>query len=354
VVLGVGALALRLSHDAPCGVPPPGVIAQPMRAAIQRCYGSEDVIHVETIAKPVPGPHELLIRVRAAGVNPSAWHFLRGEPYIIRGQSGLDRQNDIFMGNDFAGTVESVGRLVTRFKAGDDVFGMGDGAFAQYLTLPDDGPVTVKPANVPFADAAVTPASAMTALQALRDPGQLRPGQKVLINGAGGGIGTFAVQLARTMGADVTAVTHTGSLDLVRTLGATHVIDYTREDFTAGTVQYDLILDLAGTRSLRAYRRVLTPTGTYVLAGNTSTGAWFGSIRGFIQAGWVSRFVKPQRITPYSITPNVADLNILAELLGTGKIRAVIDRRYSLEHVADAIRYQEPGHARGKVVVMVE
>ncbi len=234
VVLAIASLGIALSHNSACGPSPTLSIAQPVKAAVYRCYGSADVVRIENIAKPVPGPHGLLVRVHASSVNPLDWHFLHGEPYLIRPMSGWGAPTDILLGTDFAGTVEAVGKLVTRFKPGDEVYGAGDGAFGEYLRIPDTGPVVLKPAGVTFEQAAAVPVAGITALQALRDVGQLRPGQKVLINGAGGGVGTFAVQIAKALGGDVTAVTNTGSGGLVRSIGADHVIDYTREDFTQG------------------------------------------------------------------------------------------------------------------------
>jgi NADPH:quinone reductase-like Zn-dependent oxidoreductase len=352
VILSLAALAIAVSHNSACGPSPTAAVAQPMKAAVYRCYGSPDVVRIEGIAKPVPGPHGLLIRIHASSVNPLDWHFLRGEPYLIRPTSGWGAPNDIRLGTDFAGTVEAVGKLVTRFKVGDEVFGAGDGAFGEYLEIPDTGPVAEKPAAVTFEQAAALPVAGLTALQALRDVGQLRPGQKVLINGAGGGVGTFAVQIAKAFGGDVTAVTNSGSVDLVRSLGADHVIDYTRQDFTQGAVKYDLIFDLSGTQPLSAYRRALAPNGTYVPGGNTDKGKWLGPIVAFGKTLIVAKFVH-QKMVPVSAKLSAADLTVLADLMQSAKLKPVIDRSYTLDHVADAIRYQETFHARGKVVVTV-
>jgi NADPH:quinone reductase-like Zn-dependent oxidoreductase len=353
VLLAAASLAIALSHNSPCGPSPSITVAQPVRAAVYRCYGSADVIRIENIAKPVPKDHELLIRVHASSVNPLDWHYLRGEPYLVRPTAGWGAPNDILLGTDFAGTVEAVGKLVTRFKSGDEVYGAGDGAFGQYLLSPDTGSLALKPGSVTFEQAASVPVAGITALQGLRDQGQLRPGQKVLINGAGGGVGTFAVQIAKAMGAEVTAVTNTGSVELVRSIGADHVIDYTRQDFTQGTVRYDLIFDLSGTQPLSAYRRVLTPTGTYVLAGNTDKGKWIGPLVGLGKTLIVSKFVN-QKLVPFLAHMSAADLTTLADLMQSGKLKPVIDRRYPLDQIAAAVRYQETGHARGKVVVSVE
>jgi NADPH:quinone reductase-like Zn-dependent oxidoreductase len=353
VVLAVASLAIAISHDSACGPSPTIAASQPVKAAVYRCYGSADVVRIENIAKPVPGPHGLLVRVHASSVNPLDWHYLRGEPYLIRPTSGWGAPTDILLGTDFAGTVEAVGKLVTRFKPGDEVYGAGDGGFGEYLRIPDTGPVALKPAGVTFEQAASVPVAGITALQGLRDQGALRPGQKVLINGAGGGVGTFAVQIAKALGADVTAVTNTGSVELVRSLGADHVIDYTRQDFTQGADRYDLIFDLSGTQPLSAYRRMLTPNGIYAMAGNTDKGRWLGPMIGFIKIFVESKFVS-QKLVAVMANLSAADLTALADLMQSGKLKPVIDRRYTLDHVADAFRYQETGHARGKVVVTVE
>ena len=235
IVIALAGLAMVLSHNSPCGSAPVGVLKEPMKAAVNRCYGGPDVVKVESVERPVPGEHGVLVKVHASSVNPLDWHYLLGEPYLMRASSGWGTPRDVFLGTDFAGTVVAVGKLVTKFKVGDEVYGAGDGAFAEYLRIPDSGAVALKPANVSFEEAAAVPVAGITALQALRDTGHVQAGQKVLINGAGGGVGTFAVQIAKALGATVTAVTNTGSLPLVQSLGADQVIDYTREDFTQGT-----------------------------------------------------------------------------------------------------------------------
>jgi NADPH:quinone reductase-like Zn-dependent oxidoreductase len=353
VVLAVSSLAVAISHNSACGAAPSGTPSPPMKAALHRCYGSPDVVRIETLARPIPFDHEVLVRVHATSVNPYDWHMMSGEPYPLRLSSGLGTPHEISLGMDFAGTVAAVGKLVTRFKPGDEVFGGASGAFAQYLRIPEEGWLALKPVNLTFEQAAAVPVAGLTALQALRDQGQLRPGQKVLINGAGGGVGTFAVQIAKAMGAEVTAVTNAGSLSLVRSLGADHVIDYTRDDFTLRPDHYDLIVDLSGNHSLSAYRRVMTPAGIYVIAGDTSKGSWAGPLAAFGKALVVSRFVK-QKLVPFIATLSQPDLATLAGMLQSGKVKPVIDRQYPLEQIAAAIRYQQTGHARGKVVVTVE
>jgi len=353
VVVGISSLAVALSHSSACGTAPALAPSQPMKAALHRCYGSAGIVRVETIERPVAADEGVLVRVHATSINPLDWHTMHGEPYLMRIGSGWGTPIDPSLGTDFAGTVEAVGKLVTRFKPGDEVFGIGHAAFAQYLRLPQGASMVLKPANLTFEQAAAAPVAGITALQALRDHGQLKPGQKVLINGAGGGVGTFAVQIAKALGADVTAVTNAGSIALMRSLGADHVIDYTREDFTANTVRYDLILDMSGNHPLSAYRRVMTPTGTYVLAGDTSKGAWGGPLAGFGKALIVAKFVN-QKLVPFFAQTNPADLAILADMLQKGQVKPVIDRQYRLDQIAEAIGYQETGHARGKVLVTME
>jgi len=353
VVLAISSLAVALSHSSACGTAPSVVPSQPMKAALHRCYGSADIVRVETIERPVPADQGVLVRVHATSINPLDWHTMHGEPYLMRIGSGWGTPTDPSLGTDFSGTVEAVGRFVTQFKPGDEVFGIGHAAFAQYLRLPQGAAMVLKPANVTFEQAAAAPVAGITALQALRDHGQLKPGQKVLINGAGGGVGTFAVQIAKAMGADVTAVTNPGSVELMRSLGADNVIDYTREDFTTNTVRYDVILDMSGSHPLSAYRGVMTPTGTYVLAGDTSKGAWGGPLAGFGKALIVAKFVN-QKLVPFIAQTNPADLAILADMLRKGQVKPVIDRQYRLDQIAAAIGYQETGHARGKVLVTME
>jgi NADPH:quinone reductase-like Zn-dependent oxidoreductase len=353
LVLGMACLAVALSHTSPCRVEPDTAPRQTMQAAVARCYGSADVVRIERVERPVPADHGLLVRVHASSINPLDWHLMRGEPYLMRAGSGWGAPNDASMGTDFAGTVVAVGKRVTRFKPGDEVFGAAHATYAQYLRVPENAAVTLKPALLSFEQAAATPVAAVTALQGLRDHGHLRAGQKVLINGAGGGVGTFAVQIAKAMGADVSAVTNAGSIELVRSLGANHAIDYARQDFTLGTIRYDLILDMSGDHPLSAYRQAMTPDGIYVFAGDTGKGSWTGPLAGFAKALIVSMFVH-QKLVPFMSDTNPADLAQLADLLQAGKVKPVIDRQYRLDQIADAIRYQETGHARGKVLVTME
>jgi NADPH:quinone reductase-like Zn-dependent oxidoreductase len=326
-----------------------------MKAVVYCDYGSADVLRVEDIEKPVPGDNQILVRVRAASVNPLDWHYMRGTPYLLRLDAGLRKPRSTRLGVDYAGTVEAIGRNVRRFKPGDEVFGGRDGAFAEYVTALEDRAVVLKPANVTFEQAASVPIAAITALQALRDNGKIQRGQRVLINGASGGVGTFAVQIAKVFGAEVTGVSSTRNVDLVRSLGADRVIDYTREDFTKGSELYDLILDCVGNHGMLAYRRVLKPKGTYVLigGGGPEDGRWIGPMARPVKALMLSPFVS-QNFVMILAELNKDDLTILRDLMEAGKVTPFIDRRYTLSEVPAAIRYLEEGHARGKVVITLE
>jgi NADPH:quinone reductase-like Zn-dependent oxidoreductase len=354
LVVAVVAIGLVVSHDSPCGTSPPlPADATPMKAVMSRCYGSPEVIRVETIAKPTARDDELLVKVHAASVNPLDFHYMRGTPYIMRAESGIGAPAEPRLGVDFAGTVEAVGRDVKRFKPGDEVFGARTGAFGEYVTVRESRNVVPKPANVSFEQAAAVPVAALTAIQALRDKGHIRAGQKVLINGASGGVGTFAVQIAKALGAEVTGVCSTRNLQMVKSLGADHVIDYTKEDFTAGTTKYDLIVDNAVTHALLDYRRVLTPEGIFVIVGSPDHGRWLGPMKAPLKAMLVSPFVSQSFVMILAQT-NPADLELLGELMAAGKVTPVIDRRYSLSQVPEAIAYLEQGHARGKVIITME
>jgi NADPH:quinone reductase-like Zn-dependent oxidoreductase len=285
-------------------------------------------------------------------VNPLEWHSLRGEPYFMRLDAGFGAPKDVRMGVDFAGTVEAIGKGVTRFKVGDEVFGGRGGAFAEYVTVRESGSIVHKPANITFEQAASIGIAAITALQGLRDRGHLQPGQKVLINGASGGVGTFAVQIAKALGADVTGVCSTRNVELVRSLGADRVVDYTKENFTELDEQYDVILDNVSTQPLSAMRRVLKPTGKLVIVGGVSRDPWIGPLAGAIKAVFYSPFVD-QEMGMFIAHLNQADLNTIAEWLRSGQVRPVIDRRFPLEEISAAIAYLEDGHARGKIIVDV-
>ncbi|MGA8100791.1 MAG: NAD(P)-dependent alcohol dehydrogenase [Candidatus Acidiferrales bacterium] len=324
-----------------------------MRAAIYTRYGPPEVVQVTEVEKPVPKDDEVLIKVRAASVNPLDWHFMRGTPYLVRLMAGLREPKDTRLGVDVAGQVERVGRNVTQFKAGDEVFGTCRGAFAEYACTPESK-LFAKPGNVTFEQAASAPIAAFTALQGLRDTGQIQPGRKVLINGAAGGVGTFAVQIAKWFGADVTGVCSTRNVDLVRSVGADRGIDYTQENFTKSGQHYDLFFDAVGNHSLFACRRVLNAKGIYVPAGG-SAGRWMiGSLARAITALVLSWFVS-QRLAPFFLAkPSQTDLGVMHDLMKAGKVTPVIDRSYKLNEVPEAIRYLEQGHARGKVVITLE
>ena len=354
LAVAVLSLALAMSHTSPCGPapsPPAGVTL--MKGIVYRCYGSPDVLRYEDIAKPTAADNEILVKVHAASVNPLDWHYMEGTPYIVRMDAGFGKPQNPRLGVDFAGTVEAVGRNVTRFKPGDEVFGGKFGAFAEYVTVREDRSFALKPSNLTFEQAASVPIAAITALQALRDKGQIHPGQRVLINGASGGVGTFAVQIAKSFGADVTGVCSTRNVDLVRSIGADHVIDYTREDFTQGAQHYDLILDNVGTHSLLEYKRVLNSKGIYVMIGSTTPGNWFGFLATPIKALMLAPFVS-QKFGMILAELNKDDLAALGTLMQSGKVTPVIDRRYKLSETPEALRYLEEGHARGKVVLTVD
>ena len=337
----------RPAHPQPAEV-------EAMKAIIQDTYGSADVLKFADIDRPVPKHNEVLIRVHAAGMHRGDWHVMTGLPYLIRlvvPTLGLRRPKIRVRGMDVAGTVEAVGERVTRFQPGDKVFGCCNGAFAEYASAPEDQ-LAPKPADLTFEQAAAVPTSAFAALQGLRDQGQVQPGQHVLVIGAAGGVGVFAVQLAKAFRAQVTGVASTTQLELVRSIGADDVIDYTLQDVTDGSRRWDLILDTAGHRSLSHLRRALTPTGTLVIVGSEGRGRWLGGFDRSLRAPLLSRFVG-QRLRMLASKPRQDDLQTLRELLEAGKLTPVLDRTYPLGEVPEAIRQLEQGHARGKVVITV-
>jgi NADPH:quinone reductase-like Zn-dependent oxidoreductase len=326
-----------------------------MKAVVYTDYGPPDVLEIRDIKKPVPTDDQVLIKVRAAAVNPYDWHFIRGTPYVMRMMiGGLRKPKDPRVGVDYAGTVEAVGKNVTQFKPGDEVFGNRTGAFAEYLCARADRAIALKPANVTFEQVAGVPVAGLTALQGLRDHGKLQLGQKVLINGASGGVGTFAVQIAKALGAEVTGVCSTRNVDLVRSLGADHVIDYTKEDFTKGEQRYDVILDNVGTQPLSGFRRVLAENGICVIigGGGPNDGKWVGPMSRPIKAKLMSPFIK-QKIGMMMAEGKPEDLKFLADLMQSGKVTPVIDRTYPLSEIREAVRYVETGRARGKVIITV-
>ncbi len=353
LAIAMSALALVVSHTSSCE-PAPSLSneTETMKAIIYRCYGSPDVLEFADVEKPRPADNDVLVKVVAAAVNPLDWHYMRGSPYILRLGAGIGAPNDSRLGVDFAGTVEAVGKNVTRFKPGDDVFGGRSGAFAEYVIVPEDRALALKPSSVTFEQAASVPIAAITALQALRDKGKLESGQKVLINGASGGVGTFAVQIAKTFGAEVTGVCSTRNVEMVRSLGADHVIDYKLEDYTQSGQHYDLIIDMVGNHSLMANRKVLNSNGILVMVGGAK-GDWIAPLKNPIKALMLSPFVD-QELVLILARLRQDDLTIIGDLMQAGKVTPVIDRRYRLSEVPEAIRYSEEGHARGKIIIDVE
>ena len=353
LALAIFSLGLVLSHNADC-VPAPEISSESlsMKAIVYRCYGSPDVLTYEDIEKPMPDGDEVLVKVHAASVNPLDWHYMRGSPYFIRLGSGVGAPKDIRLGVDFAGTVEAVGKDVEQFKLGDEVFGGANGAFSEYVTVRDSRALAMKPANITFEQAASVPIAAITALQALRDKGKIKTGHRVLINGASGGVGTFAVQIAKSFGAEVTGVCSTRNVEMVRSIGADHVFDYKKENYTESGKQYDLIIDNVGNHSLLANRRVLSPEGVLVIVGGAG-GNWLGPLIRPIKALLLSPFVG-QEFVLILAQLRQEDLAILGDLMQAGTVTPVIDRSYGLDEVPAAIAYSEEGHARGKIVVNLE
>ena len=326
-----------------------------MKAIVYTDYGPPDVLQLREIKRPVPNDDQVLIKVRAAAVNPLDWHTMEGLPYIIRPMAtGLRKPKSPRLGVDLAGQVEAVGKNVTQLKPGDEVFGTGGGAFSEYVRARETK-LVLKPANVTFEQAAGVPVAALTALQGLRDYGKVKPGQKVLINGASGGVGTFAVQIAKWLGAEVTGVCSTRNLELVRSHGADHVIDYTKEDFTKGPLHYDVILDNVGNQPLSGFKRALTENGICVLVGGggPNDGRWIGAVSRPAKAFVYSPFVK-QKFVFFVAEITKQDLTIMRDLMEVGKIKPVVDRTYPLTQTAEAIRYLEEGHARGKVIITMD
>jgi NADPH:quinone reductase-like Zn-dependent oxidoreductase len=328
-----------------------------MRAVFTR-YGSPDVVEVGELEKPVPEDGEVLIKVLAASVNPLDWRTMTGGPYVLRTLLGLRKPEIKRLGVDVAGRVEAVGRDVTEFKPGDEVFGTCRGAFAEYVCACEPArfmksALAIKPENVTFEQVAAAPVAALSALQGLRDKGRVQPGQRVLVNGAAGGVGTFAVQIAKAFGADVTGVCSTRNVDMVRSIGADRVIDYTQQDFTKSWERYDVFFDCVGNRSLSSCRRVLNPRGVLVMVGAPKKVRVTDLLASLIGALAMSPFLS-QKLVPFIARPNKVDLGVVGELMATGKVTPVIDRLYSLGEVPEALRYLEEGHAQGKVVIVMD
>ena len=326
----------------------------PMKAIVNCEYGVEN-LQLRDLEKPTPADNEVLVRVRAASINPVDGHMIRGS-WLMRPMNGMRKPKNTRFGTDFSGIVEAIGKDVTNFKPGDEVFGAKNGAVADYICVKADRAIVMKPNNITFEQAGSVAVAGLTALQGLRDKGRIQAGQKVLINGASGGVGTFAVQIAKAFGAEVTRVCSTRNVDLVKLIGADHVIDYTKEDFTKTDQHYDMIYDLVGNHSFSERRQILTPNGICVLAGIGGAGfhpeSW-GRILGNFKNAFQSKFTS-QKFVFYISKLTKDDLNVLRDLMQTGKVSPVIDRTYNLNQTVDAVRYMEEGHARGKVVVIID
>ena len=352
VLLLVWFAVAYVRSDNVCSDPGNGPPTHPVKAIVYCDYGLADRLKLEDIEKPIPEAGQILVKVRAAAANPLDWHYLRGTPYVMRLGAGLRRPSEIRLGVDYSGVVESVGAGVMRFKPGDEVFGARTGAFGEYVAAKSDGSVVLKPPNISFEQAASVPVAAVTALQALR-AGGVGPGTKVLINGASGGVGTFAVQIAKAQGAVVTGVCSGRNFELVKSLGADAVIDYTKENYTTQVAKYDVIIDNVGNNGIFANRGVLTPTGKYVLVGGggPDNGKWIGPLINPVKALLLSPFVK-QDLDVLFAQLSSDELAAIAKLMEEGKVTPVIDRSYSLAETPDAIRYLETGRARGKVIIV--
>jgi len=352
--VAIAGFAIALSHDAPCTAVPPVAAGQVgMKAITRTCYGGPESLALSTVAKPVPKDGQVLVKVRAASVNPYDWHMMTGKPYLVRMSTGFGAPDYIRVGADFAGTIEAVGAGVTQFVPGDEVFGTSGGAYAEYVLARAGGSIARKAENMSFEDAAALPIAALTALQGLRDKGKLEPGQKVLINGASGGVGTYAVQIAKALGAEVTGVCSGRNADLVRSLGADRVIDYTQEDFTKRAERYDLILDNVGNHPLLDLKGVLEPKGIVVIVSGPKENRWIGPLMRPLK-GAVLSLVHEQQFVGFVADGTEADLNVLADLARAGKLRSVIDRRFPLDEVPTALSYVGGGHARAKVVIEID
>lgn len=350
VVVAIAAFAATISYTGACPEATPGAEGPDTMLAVRsRCYGSPDVLTLERVEKPSPGGDEILVRVVAAGVNPLDYHFMRGTPYILRMMAGIGTPDDPRVGVDFSGIVEAVGPDVTRFAPGDAVFGGASGAFAEYLTISESKAVAKKPGSVSFAQAAGVAIAGVTALQALQDKGQLTSGQHVLINGASGGVGTFAVQIASAMGAEVTGVCSTRNVELVTRLGADRVIDYKKTDYIDGDDRFDLVVDMVGNFTPSQNAAVLEPNGRMVLVGGPK-GNWIAPFKRPLQAMWTSNFSDQEFITLYA-TMKRESMDTLAELIADGKVVPVIDSHFALQDVPEAIRHSESQRARGKIII---
>jgi len=352
-VLLIGSVAIAIGYTEDCEPAAATASENTMKAVIYRCYGGPEVLEYVDVAKPTPRDDEVLVKVHAAGVNPLDWHYMRGAPYVMRLMSGIGAPNRQTMGVDFAGVVEAVGKDVTKFKVGDSVFGGRSGAFGEYLTMPETKAIAHIPANMTYEQAAAVPIAAITALQALRNMGEVEAGEKVLINGASGGVGTYAVQIAKYYGADVTGVNSTRNVAMVLGIGADRVIDYKKDDYTTQDIKYDLIIDMVGNHSLTKNADVLKPTGRLVNVGSIEKGNWIGPLIKPIQTIFINPITDPE-IVGFVATMNQEDIEILAKMMEEGKLTPVLDKSYPLAETADAVAYSETGRARGKIIVTVK
>jgi NADPH:quinone reductase-like Zn-dependent oxidoreductase len=353
LALAIVTFAFVISHDSACVAPPALAEGKAgMKAMVRTCYGGPDKLTLATLEKPKPLENQVLVKVRVASVNPYDWHMVTGKPYIMRMMSGIGAPDRIRVGGDFSGTVEAVGPGVEHLRVGADVFGTAGGAFGEYVLAREGGSIAKKPANLSHEEAAAIPIAAITALQGLRDQGKLVAGQKVLVNGASGGVGTYAVQIAKAMGAEVTGVCSTRNVELVRSLGAARVIDYTREDFTRRDERYDLIIDNVGNHAPLDLDDVLNPGGRVVIIGGPKDDPWIGPLIRPIQGAVLSKFMDTQFIT-FIANVNEADLVHVAQLASAGELRSSIERRYRLDEVAEALAHIGSRRARGKVVVNI-
>jgi NADPH:quinone reductase-like Zn-dependent oxidoreductase len=323
-----------------------------MKAAVRERFGRPDVVELREIEAPVPADDEVLVRIHASSINISDWYAVLGRPYVGRASMGLRGPKELRLGTDYAGQVEAVGKDVTQFRPGDEVFGARTGAWAEYVAAKEDRGIVPKPANVTFEEAAAVPVAAITALQAIRDKGQLRPGNKVLVHGASGGVGTFAVSVAKALGGEVTAVCSTKNVEIARSLGADHVVDYTQEDFSRGGERYDLLVDVAGGRSWADYKRVLDPQGTLVIVGGPRKNRLLGPLGGVIRlrlGGMLAR----RKVAFFLAQVNKEDMEVLRQLLEAGKLAPVVDRRFALSDIVEGLCYFGEAHPQGKVVIVV-
>ena len=350
LIIGLGVLAWQISYNTPCPEPQLLTTAEAGGRAVRaHCYGGPEVLQIVETTIPEPGPKEIRVRVARAAVNPLDYHFMRGAPYVMRLMTGTGAPSSPGVGRDFAGTVDAVGSEVTRFKVGDRVFGGANGAFSDYIVRSETGSVAAIPDNASFDQAASLPVAAITALQAIRDQGEVKPGDKVLINGASGGVGTYAVQLAKAMGAEVHGVCSTRNVAMVKDLGADKVYDYKKEDYREAGERYDVIIDNVGNHSLRSNHALLVEGGRMVLVGG-SKGNWVGPLIGPVEAMLLSLFVD-ESVSTFVASLEQVDLEALAEYLARGELDSQIDRHYPLEQVADAVAYSESGRARGKILL---